>query len=1006
MGSNKRSRIVGRGIAGSAWIVLLAVAAAEIQSSWLQSELVSSIGREMAFDVENGPHPLAHLPTEGPYNRRLGYVGLAQFTGRLDRKGFELTKQAGLSPKHRDFVDLGGFPIFNEKTRAGLKLLDHKSDIISEAAFPGRVYPSFETIPPLVAKTLLFIENRELLDPNEARRNPAVDWSRLAAVLPGLAKQIIDPGKRVPGGSTLATQLEKFRHSRGGQTHGAADKLRQMVSATVRAYHQGADTTDYRQKIVLDYVNGTPLSARQGFGEVNGLGDGLWSWFGADFDQINDRLSSPAPNIFALWQKAEAYKQVLALLIAQRRPSYYLLDGRKDLVELCNQHLRLLVKEGIIEAKLGEVALGIDLQFQERIPDIQTASYLEQKAATAIRTELLGLLGVDNLYELDRLDLTLESTIDFRAQEQVTEALINLRDPDIASALGLYGHRLLNRDQSNDPLLMSLTVYERGDEANYLRVQADNLDQPFDLNNGAKLDLGSTAKLRTLITYLEVIATIHEDLAGNRRNDILKVARKEPDPLTRWVAETLARSDDRSLTRLLEEALAKRYSANPNKRFRTGGGLHQFVNFNKKHDRQVVTVAEAMRHSINLPFIRMMRDITDYYIGKAGREILDDPKHPKRRGYLERFAHDEAMTFLRRFFREFAHLDPDAALFHLAKRIRPTKHRLAALHRFVRPEASLDDFSAFMIGQKSTKPLASRDLKRLYDAYSVDRFKLTDQAYLVRLHPLKLWLGRYLQNHQSPNFNEVKEASVEAQKAGSAWLFKTNRTRAQNQRIRQMLEEDAFKDIHAAWKRQGYPFPSLVPSYATSIGSSADRPEALATLVGIILNDGMLRPTTTIESLHFAEGTPYETRFERRYRTPVRVMLPEIASVVRRTMVDVVEKGTARRLRGTFQLVDGKPIQIGAKTGTGDHRRKTFDRRGNLLTSEAVNRSATVAFFIGDRLFGNLTIFVEGDAADAYSFTSSLPAQLLKALAPALKPLMEDGEVLTVDAGPARAVQQ
>jgi len=63
-----------------------------------------------------------------------------------------------------------------------------------------------------------------------------------------------------------------------------------------------------------------------------------------------------------------------------------------------------------------------------------------------------------------------------------------------------------------------------------------------------------------------------------------------------------------------------------------------------------------------------------------------------------------------------------------------------------------------------------------------------------------------------------------------------------------------------------------------------------------------------------------------------------------------------------------------------------------------VNRTATVVFFLGDNLFGNLTIFVSGKEAENYSFTSSLPAQLLKALAPALNPLMDDDELLTVDA--------
>lgn len=1000
MASNKRFRTIGRGIAISAALLVVAVAASEIQTSWLQSEFVSSFNRALTFDIEEGPHPHAYRPTEGPYNQRLGYVDLNQFAERLNRKGFDLTKQAGLSAKHQQFVDLGGFPIFNEKNQAGLRLLDHNSDIIADAIFPSKVYPSFETIPPLITKTLLFIENRELLDPNEARRNPAVDWSRLAAVIPGLAIQMVDPNRRVPGGSTLATQLEKFRHSPLGRTRDASDKLRQMVSATVRAYHQGADTSDHRRQIVLDYINGTPLSARRGFGEVNGLGDGLWSWFGADFDEVNHRLTKPANNIFDLWRKALAYKQALALLIAQRRPSHYLLDGRDDLLSLADRHLRLLIRDGVIEAKLGEVALGIDLKFIDQTPKFESASLPQQKAANALRTELLGLLGVNNLYELDRLDLTLESTIDVQAQRQVTDVLEGLRDQEVATDLGLYGHRLLRKSQSNDPLMISLTVYERGDDANYLRVQADNLDQPFDLNRGAKLDLGSTAKLRTLITYLEVIAAIHEDLAKMDKRELLSLSRNGPDPLTRWTANTLARSADRSLTNLLEAAMNKRYSANPGERFHTGGGLHRFHNFNKKHNSQVVTVASAMRHSINLPLIRMMRDITNYHIGQIGSEILKDSKHPKRRHYLERFANREAMAFLRRFHRELSHRDPDAALAQLVKRIRPTKHRLAALHRFVRPSASTDDFATFMKAKPAGKRLSAKAIDKLYDSYSVEQFKMTDQAFLVRLHPLNLWLGRYLQDHANPTFNQLKAASLEAQKAGSAWLFKTNRTWAQNRRIRQMLELDAFKEIHASWKRLGYPFASLVPSYATSIGSSADRPEALATLIGIILNDGIRRPTARIEALQFAETTPYETRFEWRPGTSKRVLAPEIASVVRRAMVDVVENGTARRLRNGFDNEDGFHVQIGAKTGTGDHRKKTFDRRGNLLTSQAVNRSATVVFFIGDRLFGNLTIFVAGEAADRYTFTSSLPAQLLKALAPSLKPLMEDGEILTVDVTP------
>ena len=174
------------------------------------------------------------------------------------------------------------------------------------------------------------------------------------------------------------------------------------------------------------------------------------------------------------------------------------------------------MKEGIVDPALGETALGVELRFIDELPDMETASHLERKAANAIRTELMTTLGVSDLYALDRLDLTLESSIDVAAQRQVTDFLQSLDDPEVARSHGLFGHRLLESGGDNDELVISLTVYERGEDANYLRVQADNLDQPFDINSGAKLDLGSTAKLRTLITYLEVIAEIHADVREER----------------------------------------------------------------------------------------------------------------------------------------------------------------------------------------------------------------------------------------------------------------------------------------------------------------------------------------------------------------------------------------------------------------------------------------------------------------------------------------------------------
>ena len=47
-----------------------------------------------------------------------------------------------------------------------------------------------------------------------------------------------------------------------------------------------------------------------------------------------------------------------------------------------------------------------------------------------------------------------------------------------------------------------------------------------------------------------------------------------------------------------------------------------------------------------------------------------------------------------------------------------------------------------------------------------------------------------------------------------------------------------------------------------------------------------------------------------------------------------------------------------------------------------VNRTATFVFTIGERFYGVVTAHVTGPAAAGYGFTSSLPVQLFRVLAP------------------------
>ncbi|MGZ3607231.1 MAG: glycosyl transferase family 51, partial [Syntrophales bacterium] len=598
------------------------------------------------------------------------------------------------------------------------------------------------------------------------------------------------------------------------------------------------------------------------------------------------------------------------------------------------------------------------------------------------------------LYELDRLDLSVKSTLDGTTQDEVSQFLLRLRDPKYVEAAGLRGLRLLDR---GDPsrVIYSFTLYEHVGNANLLRIQTDNFDQPFDINEGVKIELGSTAKLRTLVNYLEIIAGLHERHAGLPHEKLRAVHVDQDDRLTKWVLDYLLAGNDPSLTAMLEAAMERRYSASPGENFFTGGGQHRFHNFKKSDNSKILSVRDGLQNSINLVFIRLMRDIVRYYmyhVPGSTAKILADVEDPARLTYLARFADQEGQVFLNRFYNKYREKKPEEQLDLLFQTVRPTPKCLAAVFRFVKPAAGIAELSALLHSRILSFSLSEQEIEKLYETYGPEKWDIQDRGYIGRLHPLELWLVAYLQAHPGSKHSEVIRASANERQAVYRWLFNTHRKNAQDIRIRSLLEVEAFLEIHGAWKRLGYPFDSLVPSYATAIGSSADRPSSLAELVGIILNHGVHYPVARIDELQFASGTPYETLLRRKEVAGQRVLSPEIASVVKSALIDVAERGTAQQIRGAFIRSDGTPIAVGGKTGTGDNRNDVYGRKGKLIESRVINRAAVFVFFIGDRFFGTITAYVPGPVAAGYDFTSSLPVQILKMMAPTLKPMIEKAE--------------
>ncbi len=977
----------------------------EMQTSWLQAHLLSRYAPTLTWQVETGPSDAILFPANGPVDKRQGYARLPQLSERLSSRGFNIEQQARFSPPLLEYANKGLFIPYDEKSQTGITILDCTGSPFYLSRYPHYQYADFATIPNLVLQALLFIENRDLLSEAYPMTNPAIDWPRFGnAVVSQLGKQlgIQDHGS---GGSTLATQMEKFRHSPDGRTNSGTEKLRQMASASVRAYRHGPLTHAAREKLALDYLNSVPLAAAPGYGEVHGLGDGLHTWFAADVARSNALLNQSVNQQGALAEQGLALRQVLALLIAHRRPSFYLLQGRAELATLTDSYLRLLAQQGIIPPTLRDAALDQPLSFRNFVQAPAFNKIDSDKARYVARGRLSNMLGL-SLYDLDHLDLTAQSELNYPLQQEVSAYLKRLADPLFAGEVGLFGERLLSPEKTSH-VRYSFTLFEQGDDGFKVRVQTDNTNLPFDINESSKLELGSTAKLRVLTTYLQIVAELHQRYGSLPSTTLRQQTIVPQDNLTRWALDYLSSSPDRQLRPMLLAAMERRYSASPGESFFTGGGLHTFANFRREDNGRLPTLQEALQESINLPFVRLLRDVVRYslYQNPDRATLLSDDKDPRRQEYLRRFADREGKTYLWRFWRKYQGKNSQEQLQTMVGDMRLTQTRLAAVHRYLFPEASTAELAKFIRQHLPGVALGDKQLTRLYQTLGPGGYSLPDQGYVARVHPLDLWLLGYRLSHPEASFSDAVAASQSQRLEVYGWLFNSRHRSARDSRIRTMLEIEAFADIHQRWQKVGYPFDHLVPSLATAIGSSGDRPAALAELMGIIQNYGVRLPVQRIDSLHFAAATPYETKFGAMANPGERVLPSEVASVLREALAKVVELGTARRLAGSIMLPDGTPLTLGGKTGTGDNRLETVGRSGHVITSKVLNRTATFVFYLGEHHFGTLTAYVEGGSADKFRFTSALPVQVLKGMAPLLSPYLEP-QTQTQCQKPAPGVQR
>lgn len=994
----RRARVVVTIVA-----VLLAVAWIESRTSIVESGVFSALNSRLHYAVGPDASGSIAFPGDGPLDARRGYDRIPAFASAMKRRGFAIREQSRFSSELLFLARLGIPPPFRAKTAAGLVIQDHAGATLFDSSNRPHRLADLDALPPIVARSLLYIENRQLQTHQAPTHNPAIDWPRFAKAWALWTGRRLGLPVRMEGGSTLAVQLEKYEHTGGGRTNSAGDKLRQIAAASLAAYRSGPDTGEERRQLLLDYLNTVPLAATPEHGEVTGISDGLSVWFGVDPDDTWRALSAEQP----LAERAAAYKRVLALLCAVQAPSRFLRVDHAALERRVDGYTRVFERAGVIDAELARATRDAPLEFAAPPPPSTPRLDPDEKSAYAIRSGLSRWLGVPSFYALDRLDVRVRTTLDDSLQGRALALFRELGDSSFVAAHGLRGEHLL---ASGDPsrIQYSLLLFESSPGGDRECAHVDNLEGPFDLNTSMKLELGSTAKLRALAHYLGVIDSLHgawADLAPDSLETLARVAR---DPITQWTASTLAQQPGIDADTLLAASLERTYSANPGETFFTGGGQHTFHNFDRDDNGRVLTLHEALVHSTNLVFVRLLRDLERFHAARLPYDpdrVLADPDDPDRRRLLAMAAEDEARTLLWRSYQRTRALSPDSVE-RIAMGHTPTARRATVLFYAWSPDTSRAALAAWLAPR--FPDLTPDDVAALARNYGKPEFTLLDDAYLAGMNPLELWcLGEHVRAPSAP-WDSVWTASEAPRRLCQAWLFDPRRARAQNLRLKPEIEREAFERMTPYWQALGFPFRTLVPSLATALGASGDRPLALARLMGIIVADGVSREGVGVDEVVFGSGTPYHTVLTADPQPEQRVMSAAVARTLRRSLAEVVERGTAQRLSHTFVRADGTALPMGGKTGSGDNRFHVYARGGALVGDRATSRTAAFVFYLGDH-YGVITASVQGPRAGGYVFTSALPLAVLDLLAPAIEahlaahgiPMQE----LARDAGVNRGLQ-
>jgi hypothetical protein len=157
----------------------------------------------------------------------------------------------------------------------------------------------------------------------------------------------------------------------------------------------------------------------------------LWAWYGRDFASVNQLLADPKAELTERWPSSRRCR--CSSPSAARRPArrHHRPPQHPD-----RQLYPPARRRPAHPADLREAALKATIHSAPGAAR-RGVFFVERKAVNDIRGTLSDLLGVENLYSLDRYDLTVHTTLDGPSQQAVTRVLNRLADPAFLACAGL-----------------------------------------------------------------------------------------------------------------------------------------------------------------------------------------------------------------------------------------------------------------------------------------------------------------------------------------------------------------------------------------------------------------------------------------------------------------------------------------------------------------------------------------------------------------------------------------